>query len=596
MNRIFSSILLLFSSLGTFAYGQSNTSLLADTLQREVSVVSDKNVSIEPSSALPFRYLISAPEIKTKALEDTRFLTPPLLRLDSSDTPFMSDRASRIPQPNSSFYARLSASYYQPSINFSSGIWANLQDRGLLRFHIDYQALQNVSQGETSSALLVGGKQREYPAFRQQLKSRLVYEKDLETCSFLMGGDFEIFHNDFYSLFTLPSLTMVPEEAEALSNIFYAPRLYAGIRDLSLSLFDFSLIGDYRLSFQDAFKPYNLEDYKRMQHSVTMQGQFNGEISHLWEWALPFLLRSHIYTTITPLELQESSFRQFHKHYTTLQTTPMATFSREWDAWAFSMEGGVGLDFDFTRAGELVLFPHLRTQLTWNRNWQLYLTSTGGIRNEPLLQLYHMMPYADPTLLPMPEHSPFDITAGIRGNIADLVGIDLYAGTQRTLNSHYWTRSVEELAPHKNAFYSLFSMANLPRFQENKVGSILSYKWKQSFSTQIHGLYRTTHTSSDLPSVRPQWEVDLNATYSPSESWLLSASSFLKLQQEYLEKASPSEPTKNSFNQYGITGLVQWNPHKRYSLFARYRWEQNTLPGMLWAMPHTIQIGGQLNF
>lgn len=266
------------------------------------------------------------------------------------------------------------------------------------------------------------------------------------------------------------------------------------------------------------------------------------------------------------------------ENYSLIEVNP----AYEWENDSWKLHLGIHTDFGLGTESGVHLSPDVKIQYLFSDRYVLYANATGGDKLNDFRRLESLSPYG--TIVSQPAHTHERINTAIGFKASPTAGLwfDLFAGYQNIEDDllqgfHYPTLYVYSATTEyvMSTPYLSFMQTNT---NNTYAGVRLNYTWKNIFSLQTSGIYRSWDADTENALVMlPKFDFNINADIRPISSLLLNVG-YQHTAREKIESLGNVSPVSNLYlgGEYrflnGVSVYTRINNllNKEYSYYLGY--------------------------
>lgn len=508
--RYFRLSLSLFGILSLFTIGRTASAQneatartpRADTLHRELLVVSDQEVQIEQAVPLNSKFEFDKPKFtKLKPLppRSTGDFTPPVI---VPRHPVLSDLAAQVPSSDKYGYLQFSAGA-DPNVRLLGGYSRLLDEKHQLDIHLSHRSKQhNVPLNEKESLL------KQHTSDIWLGYSRLAPKGIF---SIQAQGAY-----DYYNYFAPNPLLLLHKP------LFVSPlnvgedyeKVQFNYRTLSTQKVNAAVDLAYEhtgLAVKREGMPFNRVEEQRVLFNTLIQSKrgndffigvnFSGFVQLHSSGNMPLLYHkgSALSHAIFLSELVP------HLQYSSLLG------NTRWDVYV-----GGGMGFLTLRDQGLYFYPKISTSFTFSKYVQLFARAEGGTEAPSRYELGKVNRFIDPNHIVSPNVYALDAELGVRSYWGYGFSFDFSGGYQIASNRTFLLPNVNMAIPERTPFISFIPVYDKMDnwFLKGAISYAMGDKLQVSFSG-IYNNYKTARLS--VAEGLPVWSWEAEALYRWSE-------------------------------------------------------------------------------
>lgn len=497
---------LLLSHAAWAQQPQQNHKQVADTVRRELTIVTDRKLMVDDKSSLPINIMPAQPHTKTFSgsvlRPDENLAVPYELSLGASLTPIAQ---------------RFERSSHRGYINLGAGLATHF------RGDIGYRILQG--KGENGYERRWDIMVRHRSSFAEvdtRIPTMTVKSKDAQTwvgtdfafenTQFQMGGHIHYLNHlyNYYGLEAIDHQHML--ETNAVMHGFSA--------DLSLATKKtpekrFYWTVDAHLGNWRKEVPLMNEEYSLTEHLMILNADVYKMVNPMWQMGLQGNFSFAFVDSNHGLIRYDDELPNSHNPRGIFHVTPYIKFGNgnkdmNWNLW---LGGGMAVS-----VGGLFFYPKMNFDVSWGKYWSVEAVVSGGVMRNSLQEMHAEMPYGSPAYFYRPTKEKLNARLVLRGTFSSAFHLNLFG--------EYATRE-------RDLFFGTTSSAAQPLLfvpyylntQRITFGSEVSYQWRGTWRVNAgvkSHIYKKE--SDDIGIVnRPTLEFNTGLEVNPMEKLYLHA-------------------------------------------------------------------------
>ncbi len=430
-NSFVTLLLLGGLSQGVASAQQPQKTSRADTLRRELTVVSDAEVHLEAIAPMASTYLFDKPKVtRLEAVppRSTGDFTPSVVL---PEHPALSDRASWIPQSGKRAYLDLTGGW-EPFVRAQAGYSDVWQKKHLFDAHFAYQGEWGYMFGLDAHSAPFNS-----PFYRHKVGGQVLYEYLGEgaTHTVLARGDYERFN--YYGYFYKAST----DHDRGIKSPLDARQDYEAISYRYTTAADRDFDAMFNIGFEHTGRRYSrvegistqaIDEY-RLLGSFRLQNARNEDLS----WGLAGNLLGQL-NSYNSLFLMRKSEVTAPDSYFSVDLAPQVHL----DGWLGEMQwkvsAGAGVGFVPVQLHSFFFFPKVKASLLWEHHLEFFARAEGGLKAPSLHEVAQEVRYLHPDYVVLPEAQILDSGIGVRADLPYGVSLALSGGYALSHYATYW--------------------------------------------------------------------------------------------------------------------------------------------------------------
>ncbi|MBB6276275.1 TonB-dependent receptor [Porphyromonas circumdentaria] len=551
-STIWGGILLLLSIYPLSAQTETTTrTQRADTLRRELLVVSDQEVQIEQALPLHSKFEFDKPKLtKLKPLppRSTGDFTPPVI---VPRHPMLSDLAAQVPSSKRYGYLQLAAGA-DPNVRLQGGYSRLFAEKHQLDIHLSHYSKQHNTPLSNDKISLV---------------KRHVSDAWLGYSLFGSKGTFTVQAQgayDFYNYFALNPLV-------ALGSSLFTTPLSVG-EDYEKVQLSYQTTPAQKVNASVDFayehtglavKNRDVSPNRVEEQRVLLDARFQGKRSESLFIGVDFsTLAQFTHSRNTPL--QHKRGENLSHGMALSEIVPHIEFSTLLGTTRWNVYAGGGIGFLTTRKNNAYFYPKVSTSLTFSKNVQLFARAEGGAKALSRHELGKVNRFIDPHQVISPSIYTLDAELGIRTYWGYGVSLDLSGGYQILPNMTFLAPDVTVTDPQKNSFVAFVPLYD--KMNSWYLKGVLSYALGEKLQFSLSSLFHNYKTEKlSVAEGLPTWSLEGEALYRWNER--LSFSVRTKLHYGIRYSITPEQ-------KYSVQDLLlrgQYRLNKRWSIYGEIK-------------------------
>lgn len=507
----------------------------ADTLRRELTVVSDAEVHLGTVQPLASTYQFDKP--KVTRLEpipprSTGDFTPPVLL---PEYPALSNMASWVPRSNKAGYLDLSLGL-EPVVRAQAGYTQCFKGKHVVDLHLRHNSTFN-----NNSRIYQGIPARLY-TYRHLTDWDLSYEYrgKKSAHSLQIIGDYDQFN--YYGLDAQTAAYLTSNRPPMEVKQDYEAAIYRYVHPGNVgraNLFGLDNQTSFRFLVEHTGRNYSqLPAFfsKWKHHELRFIGDFDLLFTSKQDfaWGLAGMLLYQDWQR-TPKDPKQQTIYVPGGPLPSLyfNITPKIYFNGWLGNTEWQVTAGVNV---------LPLSPVFRGSLRWRNNLEVFARVDGKVNMPSLHELARENRYLHPDSLLRPEVKFVDSELGIRAQLPGGVSLSLSGGYERTRNTHFWQpflfgERADNNTPRFLAFTPQYARSQ-SWFVSGRIGYALGAKLQSSLQWTER---RYKLDGGGIAQGKPIRSIDFSLIYSPTSNLDISAQASLR---EGIPFISPHDATK----------------------------------------------------
>lgn len=439
-----------------------------DTINREITVVSDKVLEIDESQPIFLPITLSQQQVERynpATPKSTGDFTP---AINPPQKPVLTGYAAQLPQPYTGVMARIYAGY-MPTLGGDLALrWASKEYGSILSFDVSHLSEQSVFLKRRllsmppSEPIVSESPEGRY--YENGLKNQRIYRHATqgavsyayhwrESLIELRGAiRSNIFANRLNQLDLKEPRIKSPYDLDGKVWKSSLQEYWVGATAQQLEIenwvFDLGVGYSYttnRLPSSDATRLQTEEGLHRLEANASTT------LSLSDDWALglsaDFLTHSPMYQPSLPIPIKDSF------PVSLLRLKPQFRYRGFVGVADLDLSAGVGADLNLGDLKECVFYPEIRLSLSNQRSWQWYLRASGGLHDVNFFDFLSQHPGLSSISIPQLERQQLHSKMGVKF-MAGGAAIDLYGGYDfyYRANGYSLTPYGSFLMEHKNYY------------------------------------------------------------------------------------------------------------------------------------------------
>lgn len=514
LQRVSLFALLLLACLG--AEAQQSTPQRTDTIRRELTVVSDAELSLTPATPLGSNYRFDNPKVSQPTP------IPPLATRDFTPAvlmplfPAVSPLAAQVPTTHQGGYISLATGLTDPFVG-QVGYTRQFRERHT----IDIQASQVSSWGHM--LYFNEGPRYAIPYYyhRSQGQAAYRYQGDRSLHTLRIAGGWE--SANYYSVYSplhkdyKPPTRVSPEYKQDFELLSYeyttrdtrplATRGTIALSHWGRNYAAFAEPHNKRADEGRILSQWHIAPYQWGSSALLVEATLLGQIN-----ASDYQALQYDHNSFLPLlQFAAEVAPQFYTE---------GVWARD---WTYQLQAGAGVGFASLYKQELVAFPKIKASLKWRKTNELYLHADGGIKGGDMLRASVQNRYVHPNYGTAPEMHFVDSEWGLRTFLPYGVSLSVAGGYSYIQKASLWnirhvtTKNVPQPA---TPFYAF------GRYQRDLHQAHFSGRVAYAYGTRFDVSAAYTYFMYTLPQGgvaegRPQKQIDVTFRVNPSPKFTL---------------------------------------------------------------------------
>ncbi len=474
----------------------------ADTLHRELLVVSNQEVQIEQAQPLNSKFEFDKPKLtrlKPVPPRATGDFTPPVV---IPRHPLLSSLAAEVPSSEQHGYVQLSVGG-DPNLRLLGGYNRLLGEKHLFDAHLSHQSTQH-------NTPTMQDRESEVKRHLSDLWVGYSHLGTKGTFSAQLEGSY-----DYYNYFAPNPLIPQP------NPLFTSPlnvgedyeKILLGYQTNPSTKIDASVALSYEHTGlgirNDGSSPHRVEE-QRFAFQTRIQGKRNNEL----RIGVALSGLAQISSAQQTLSFQKGTgweHNLFLSEFVPHVQINTLLGSVRWDLYS-----GVGIGFLTTREMALYLYPKISTDFTFSRHVQLFARAEGGAEALSKKEWGQINRFINPYQVLSPNVYTLDSEVGIRTYWGYGISFNLSGGYQIAPNKTLLAPNIDPLNPSSASFVSFIPIYDKVSnwFLKGSFAYTMGEKL-QVFLSALHRNYKLDQHS--IAEGLPTWSVESEAFYRPTE-------------------------------------------------------------------------------